>query len=155
MENNDPGKLVRLSQEHKIILDFIARFDRLISSDSYFELGQLMKNMYSFMEHDLEKHFMLEEMNIFPIALQVDNSIEMRRLIDKLEDQHSNITKELSIILNMVKTSKWVTYSGKDEYIKRVNNFLSKMRIHIKLELDELYPQLESNEEAMALILKL
>lgn len=154
MENQDPGKLVRLSQEHKIILDFIARFDRLISTESYFELGQLMKNIYSFMEHDLEKHFMLEEENIFPVALQVDSSTEMRNLIEKLEEQHLNISRELSLILNMIKTSKWVTYNGKDEYIERVNKFLNKMRAHIKLELDELYPQLESNEEAVNMIFK-
>lgn len=154
MENNDPGKLVRLSQEHKIILDFIAKFDRLISTESYFELGQLIKNSYSFMEHDLEKHFMLEETKIFPVALEFDHSIETRKLIDNLEEQHQDITKDLKKILHMIKTSKWVTYNGKDEYIMRINKFLNKMRAHIKLELDELYPPIEANDEAVAVILK-
>lgn len=154
MENSGPSKLIRLSQEHKIIIDFIAKFDRFISSNSYFELGQLIKSNYSFMEHDIEKHFMLEETTIFPAALESDKSLEMHKLIEKLEDQHMEITKELLHILKIIKTSQWVTYKGKEEYIERLHKFLNKLRAHIKLELDELYPSIESNEEALKLILK-
>lgn len=154
MENNDPGKLVRLAQEHKVIIDFIARFDRLISTESYSQLGQLIKSIYTFLEHDLQKHFMLEEENIFPVALEYYNTVEMKRLIDTLEEQHLNISNDLTSIINMIKSSKWVTYSGKEEYIKRINIFLNKMRVHIKLELDKLYPQLESNDKIIETILK-
>lgn len=154
MENNDPGKLVRLSSEHKVIIDFIARFDKLISIDSYSELGQLIKSIYFFLEHDLQKHFMLEEEIIFPVALKFYNSVEMKKLINTLEEQHLNISNDLSSIINMIKSSKWVTYKGNEEYIKKINIFLNKMRAHIKLELDELYPQLESNDKIIETILK-
>lgn len=154
METYESDKLLRLTQEHKIIYDFIARFERYTSKNSYEQLGKLLKSIYTFLEQDLERHFMLEEISIFPIATEFDNSTEKKELIDKLEEQHKSLSKELKIILHLIKTCKWVTFKGNEEFVIRMKKFIHNMKVHIKLELEELYPPLEQNDEAVTKILR-
>ena len=59
MTNNTDinNAVLKQSQEHKIILDYVVRFDQTLSQNNREELLALIRSISGFLQKDLKNHF--------------------------------------------------------------------------------------------------
>jgi hemerythrin-like domain-containing protein len=146
---NVDNLVLRISNEHKIIADYVARFtknrvkpDRVFIDDLQTFLG--------FLKRDLNHHFKMEELIFYPAALNGDPSYATSLMVLNLTREHGILETRLKAIQAVEKRVE----KGKDREVllDKLGNFFDALKDHARREITELFPMIDANPKCMALL---
>lgn len=143
--------VLKLSKEHKLINDYAVRFSRNLKNPDSVFMDDL-KSFLDFLQVDLNRHFRMEELIFFPAALNGHPSYETSLLVLNLQKEHGT----LETMLKAIQTSQIHLKEGKDleKLLREIVDFMDILKRHARLEVEELFPMIDANENCLALIKK-
>jgi hypothetical protein len=95
--HNIDNPVLKISNEHKIIIDYAARFSKnRIKPDPAFEKD--LQTFLNFLKKDLNQHFRLEELIFYPAALNGDPSYATCLMVLNLTREHGMLETRLKAI---------------------------------------------------------
>lgn len=141
--------MLRISGEHKIIFDYVVRFDKALSSGNYEQARVLIRLLSRHMQLDLIKHFELEEKILFPAALLSQPEPAVVELVLVLQKEHGLMKRDFQRLGD-------ISLSNEDPsaVIQMLKSFLDLLKQHTNREVTELFPWINKNPPCMALIEK-
>lgn len=146
---NIDNVVLKLSREHQIISDYVVRFFRNMKTpDPAFQ--EELRSFLGFMNKDLTRHFVMEELLFFPAALNGAPSYETSLLVLTLQKEHGSLETRLKAIQAMEKRVK--EEKARDAALKKIGDFLTALKNHARREVTELFPLINENEQCMALL---
>ncbi|MGM0453385.1 MAG: hemerythrin domain-containing protein [Thermodesulfobacteriota bacterium] len=146
---NIDNAIAKLSQEHKLIADYVAKFSKGKSQKDKAFFAQL-NQFIEFLKKDLLKHFELEEYVFFPAAVNGSPSYDTALLVLNFQKEHGILEKELEAILarqNEIGPGKLDA-----ALLKSIGSFFEKLKVHAKRELIELFPLIDENDHCKSLV---
>ena len=146
---NIDNKVLKLSREHQLIADYVVRFFKNMKNpDPAFQ--EDLRSFLGFLKKDLTRHFRMEELLIFPAALNGAPSYETCLLVLNLQKEHGNMETRLKAIQAMEKRVR--EDDARDAALKKIGDFLTDLKNHARREATELFPLINENEQCMALL---
>jgi iron-sulfur cluster repair protein YtfE (RIC family) len=146
---NIDNAVLKLSQEHKLIIDYAVKFSRNRKNpDPAFLDG--LESFLSFLRKDLTRHFKIEELVFFPAILNSDPSYMTSLLVLNLQKDHGSLENRLKTILALEKRLK--EEKRREKMLEKIGHFLDDLKDHARREIQELFPVMDANESCMALL---
>lgn len=149
---NNP--ILKQSQEHKIILNYVARFDQALMDNKKEELVAMIRTISSFFQKDLKNHFKMEEKIFFPAVILGNGSEESVTMILELQKDHGMMEKEMERILDVVQLGKTHSANVDKPLLELFEPFLHDIKDHARREVEELFPLIDTSDECKALVAK-
>ena len=143
-------RVEKLSKEHKIIIDYVAKFNKSYQErDKEFFKG--LATFFDFLEKDLLAHFRYEEVVIFPASVMGESSYGNTLMVMSLQKEHGMMENELQYLINELKALKASHEKLSNELIEKIKSFIDVLKNHSKREMTDLYPMLNGNTKSKAL----
>ena len=145
------SRVEKLSNEHKIIIDYVARFNKSYQEqDKDFFKG--LVTFFDFLEKDLLAHFRYEEIVIFPASIVGESNYGNTLMVMSLQKEHGLLENQLQCLRNELKALQSSREKLTQELIERVRAFIDALKDHAKREMTDLYPMLNANTKSKALL---
>ncbi|MDZ7833204.1 MAG: hemerythrin domain-containing protein [Desulfobacterales bacterium] len=141
--------IAKLSQEHKLIADYVAKFSKGKAEKDKTFFAQL-NQFIGFLKKDLIKHFELEEHVFFPAAINGSVSYDTALVVLGFQKEHGILEKELEAILS--RENEIAPGKVDAALIRDLSSFFEKLKVHAKRELIELFPLIDENSRCKALV---
>ncbi|MDO9263272.1 MAG: hemerythrin domain-containing protein, partial [Desulfosalsimonadaceae bacterium] len=91
------SRVEKLSNEHKIIIDYVARFNKSYQEqDKEFFKG--LATFFNFLEKDLLAQFRYEEIGIFPASIVGEANYGNTLLVMSLQKEHGILENQLQCL---------------------------------------------------------
>ena len=144
-------RVEKLSNEHKIIIDYVAKFNKSYKErDKDFFKG--LTTFFDFLEKDLLTHFRYEEVVIFPASIMGDATYGNTLMVMTLQKEHGMLENQLQHLINELKAIKSSHGKLTQELIEEIKGFIDALKTHSKREMTDLYPMLNANAKSKALL---
>ena len=142
---------LKLAQEHKLITDYIVKLsDKLKSNDRGFI--DEFSSFLSLLEKDLFTHFETEEKVFFPAAIMGAAAYETTLMVMQLQKDHGALEKELRSLVETSKISGIKPEMLNEAMLALIKDFFTRLKVHVKREMIELYPMINENPRSRALL---
>jgi len=143
--DNINNVILKNSNEHKIILDYVAKYDQLLQAQDFGLLQRQMTATVEAMLRDLADHFAAEEKYFFPAALAGCANPADIVLVLQLQKEHGVLETELAWISEKLGRagSQRNTEPARDFY-RQVAGFLNRLKDHARLEIVSLFPLIDA-----------
>lgn len=146
---NIDNPVLRISNEHKIITDYAARFSKNRENpDPAFEKD--LQSFLKFLKKDLKQHFRLEELIFYPAALNGDPSYATSLLVLNLTREHGIFETRVKAILAVEK--RLDDEKRRTSLMEQIGNFFDDLKDHARREIIELFPLIDANARCTALL---
>lgn len=139
-----------LSNEHKIIHEYIDAFKKMAEiPENEFTLQNILK-LINFLKKDLYEHFYFEEHVVFKAALY-DNTIDKKNqaLVYKFISDHALMMKEIDEIIAYIHLVCGDTERADDFIVRKIFLFMGLLKKHNREEQELLIPCIDENMENM------
>jgi iron-sulfur cluster repair protein YtfE (RIC family) len=146
---NIDNPVLKLSKEHQLINDYAVRFSKNKKNPDEAFLKDL-QTFLSFLKKDLERHFRMEELVLFPAAINGIPSYATTLLVLNLQKEHGMLENELKTILALEKHIK--EESGRQKILSKTGKFIEDLKNHARVEMTELFPMIDASGKCMALL---
>lgn len=143
---NINNAILKQSNEHKIILDYVSRFDTAIMNKKNDELLALIRHLAPFLQKDLISHFEMEERFFFPAILHTLPSEENIKTVLRLQYEHGILTRDLHWMTQAIERAKFQQADIDQELLRYLRPFLHALKIHARIEIVELFPLIDRSE---------
>jgi len=141
----------KLSREHKIITEYIAKFNNSYKNkDKEFFKG--IASFFNFLEKDLLQHFRFEEVVIFPASMIGEPKYGNILMVMSLQKEHGMLENQLQLLTSELKGLKLSREKLSNELIDRIKLFFDALKTHAKREMTDLYPMIDANSKSKALL---
>jgi iron-sulfur cluster repair protein YtfE (RIC family) len=149
--DNINNMAAKLAQEHKIITDYIAKLtEKLKTNDK--EFFSELSAFISLLEKDLFQHFEMEEKVFFPAAIMGAAAYESTLMIMQFQKDHGALEKQLQWLIETSKTSGINSAAMGAVVIESLKDFFTRLKIHVKREMIELFPMINENPRSRSLL---
>ncbi len=147
---NIESSIAALSDEHKLISDYVAKFAKSKKTKDAAFFSEL-SSFVAFLEKDLHSHFELEELAFFPAVLNGAPAYDSTLIVLALQKEHGIIETRLELILQ----NREAIAAGRidDPVIDQIEGLLQILNIHAKRELTELFPMISESIKCRTLLL--
>jgi len=149
--HNVDNMVAKIANEHKIVIDYVAKFNKKHKEKDEQFFNEL-PSFFSFLEKDMLKHFMYEEVVIFPAAILCNNQCGNALLVLTLQKDHGMIEDQLTLLKTEVDSLESSKAKPSDELIDKIRVFFDLLKTHCRREMTDLYPMLDSNSKFKALL---
>ncbi len=140
-----------LSKEHKLITDYMAKFEKNKKDKNAHFFSELSSFM-SFLEKDMRHHFEIEEKAFFPAAVNGAPAYDTSMVVLSLQKDHGKLETLLSDLLK--KKDRISSARIDDALINELTEFLNTLKIHAKRELIELFPLMNESIKCRTLLIQ-
>ncbi len=146
---NIDNPVLRISNEHKIISDYSARFSKnRAHPDPAFEKD--LPIFLNFLKKDLKQHFRVEELVFFPAAVNGDPSYATCLMVLNLTREHGILETRLKAIQSVER--RLDTTGGRETLLEKLGDFFDDLKDHARREITELFPLIHANRQSTALL---
>lgn len=146
---NIDNPVLKISNEHKIIIDYVTRFSKnRANPDPAF--ADDLKIFLNFLKKDLKNHFRLEELVFYPAALNGDPSYATSLLVINLTREHGVLETRLKAIQAVEK--RVGKTKAREELLEKMGSFFDDLKDHARREIIELFPLIDANARCTALL---
>jgi hemerythrin-like domain-containing protein len=146
---NIDNPVLKISNEHKIITDYISRFSKnRANPDPVF--ADDLQTFLKFLKKDLKQHFRIEELLFYPAALNGDPSYVTCLMVLNLTREHGILEtrlKAIQAVENRVGKEK-----GRETLLEKIGIFFDDLKDHARREITELFPLIDANPRCTALL---
>jgi len=140
-----------LSNEHKIIIDYIGKFNKSYKNrDKEFFKGLI--TFFKFLEKDLLAHFRYEEVVIFPASIMGEPTYGNTLMVMTLQKEHGLLENQLQGLADELKALKSSHEKLSSDLVEKIKTFMDDLKAHAKREMTDLYPMLNANAKSKALL---
>lgn len=148
---NNYDSIARLTGEHKLISTSVTRFERALREKDKTFFPEL-SSFLEFLEKDLSRHFIMEELSFFPAALNGCLDYDMTMTVLNLQKKHGVFEIELQAIREnrQILSAGWI----KNPIIERIGVFLRTLKAHAILELNHVFPSIGKDLACRNLLVK-
>lgn len=144
-------RVEKLSNEHKIIIDYVAKFNKSYKDrDKEFFKGLI--TFFKFLEKDLLAHFRYEEVVIFPASIMGEFSYDNTLMVMTLQKEHGLLESQLQGLTGELKALKSSHEKLSSDLMEKIKTFMDDVKAHAKREMTDLYPMLNANAKCKALL---
>ena len=145
------SRVEKLSNEHKIIIDYVAKFNQSYKEqDKEFFKG--LATFFNFLEKDLLAHFRYEEIVIFPASIVGEANYGNTLLVMSLQKEHGILENQLQCLKDELKALQSSHEKLSHEMIEKIRTFIDALKNHSKREMTDLYPMLNASAKSKALL---
>jgi len=146
--NNDIAKIAR---EHTLITEYVVSFNKnLKNRDKKFFKG--IASFFNFLEKELLSHFRFEEVVIFPASLVGESKYGHILMVMTLQKEHGMLENQLQLLTAEIKNLQTSHKKLSNELIEEMSGFFDDLKTHAKREMTDLFPMMDANPKAKALI---
>ncbi len=143
------NEIAKLANEHKLIADYVAKFSKgKAKKDKAFFSS--LQSFFRFLKKDLLRHFELEELVVFPAAVNGDPTYETTLAVLHLQKDHGRLESQFNQLL--ARESEMAPQKLNASLIKEMGTFFDKLKNHAKYELTELFPAMDQKPQCKNLI---
>jgi iron-sulfur cluster repair protein YtfE (RIC family) len=147
--HNIDNPVLKISNEHKIISDYAARFSKnRIKPDPAIEKD--LPTFLNFLKKDLTRHFRLEELIFYPAALNGDPSYATCLMVLNLTREHGILETRLKAIQAVEK--RMDEPKDRKVLLEKLSIFFEDLKDHARREITELFPLMDANRQCTALL---
>ena len=143
------NEIAKLANEHKLIADYVAKFSKGKSQKDKAFFSNL-QSFFQFLKKDLLRHFELEELVIFPAAVNGAPSYETTLAVLHLQKDHGRLENQFNQLLG--RESEMAPQKLNASLVKEMGNFFENLKNHAKYELTELFPAIDQHNQCKNLI---
>ncbi len=144
-------RVEKLSKEHTIIIDYVARFNKSYQDrDKEFFKG--LVTFFNFLEKDLLAHFRYEEMVIFPASIMGESNYGNTLMLMALQKEHGVLEHQLQYLIDGLKALKSSGEKLSPALLEKIKAFIDALKSHAKREMTDLYPMVNANAKSKALL---
>jgi hemerythrin-like domain-containing protein len=144
-------RLEKLSNEHKIIIDYVGKFNKSYKDrDKEFFKG--LANFFNFLEKDLLAHFRYEEVILFPASIMGESNYGNTLMVMTLQKEHGIMEHQLQNLVVELKALQSSREKLSSALIEKVKAFIDFLKTHAKREMTDFYPMLNANAKSKALL---
>lgn len=144
--------LQKQSNEHKIIFDYVARFDSAMINKDHRALLLLIKHMVPFLQKDLIPHFNIEEKYFYPALLHAFPTEQNIQVILQLQFEHGMLNRDLHWMTPALEQTKTKNPSVDQELLQYLRPFLYALKTHEQIEMGQLFPRIDRSQSCRAWI---
>lgn len=140
----------RISAEHKIINQYVVVLAKMMDEPS--PSPRETETLIRLMKKDIATHFKIEETLFFSVGICTLPE-SCGEIVSTLTGEHKEIIKTIDILIESIQYQ--VTNNGPvtPPLKARVHALLEMIKQHAKVELQDLFPLLEENEEVKKMVL--
>ncbi len=143
-EWKDPLK--RLIEDHKQISEYVEDFEKILDFLHEEQTWPKVKSFKNFLEQYLADHFEFEEKRVFPAILAGIDTVESKKLISELQEEHRSIQNEAKQCCNTISEDTRLLDKETNEKINFLGRNIANSKLrHASKEDDKLVPIIEKN----------
>lgn len=146
------GRFLKISREHEIINKYLQSFQEIIDQGMLADTFSVVTDQMKTFRQDIENHFEVEELFLFPTALLCIPSVPMIDLILRLQKEHGMFLKDVERIEELVRSQPEGDKQIHELLFTMIENFTGLMEQHARDEMNDLFPQLDDNKRAQEII---
>jgi hypothetical protein len=143
------GALLKLSKEHRLMLDYAVEFDKLAADTEPDKLFPQISMLIRFMERDLQEHFEMEEKVFFRASLVAFPEYRVIDLVLALQKEHGTITAHVANALHGVAKG---AEKPAENWLEPMKQVTEELKQHAKTEIEKFFPLIEHDHKCQMII---
>lgn len=142
--------MLTLSNEHKIIDDYVDSYRNLVEKPENELTIQNISKLLTFLKKDTSDHFYFEEQAVFKAAIY-DKIIDKQAsdIVNKFKNEHIIMMKELNDIIAYIQLLSEDSKTPDEFIIRKIYLLMGQAKKHSREEMELLVPLIEQNWEKM------
>ena len=148
---NIKNQVEKIAKEHQLINNYIVTFNKAYKTkDPEFFKG--LVKFFKFLEKDLLAHNRFEEVVVFPAFIVGETTYTNVLLVTGLQKEHGILEEQLGHLAQEVRRVAKSGESMTNKLMGKIKNFIDLLAVHAKREMVDLFPAMNENSKAMALL---
>lgn len=144
--------VLKHSDEHRVIIESVTEFDRIAGEKDSAEVVKKLTGWKNMLEKELPEHFRLEETIFFPAALSGKKPVEIIRIVLDLTREHGLMECGIESLVRKIDALEEDAARLDEVLTKDAREFLSILKTHAEREVKELFPFIDTDPYAKAVL---